>query len=431
VTLAARPTLTDKHHATRLSFVNEKIEGASPLSTTRTSTPTGTYYTPQFNVIHIDEKWFNMMPVKERVYCAHDEEPPQIKTRHKSHIPKVMFLAAIARPRRHRRQVSCNGNYENGATHGFNLAIDEEGKETLVDCSDNAGWYWDGKVGIFPVVEYTPAQRTSTNREKGKIEPHSLLMTAAVYEKFILEKLLLAISARCPYEMRSEKIYIQHDNAPPHKIPEEKVKQKCQQLNIDVEFFFQPAQSPDLNICDLSFFPAIQSLCYKTAGVKNNASIISAVYEAYRTYDVNKINRGFLSLMMNYNCVIEHKGSNQYKLKHMNKEKLERSGLLPTTIRVFDANNNGMEVDDGNDEIIEEITLAEIPVDNMDSNDDEQVDCRYLTSIFDSIADLENEIRILVEKEEEEEEENEQKENEKKRGKKMKKNKKILSIINL
>jgi hypothetical protein len=47
---------------------------------------TSTCFSPQFkNVVHIDNKWSNMMLVSERVYFEYDDEPPQAKTRHKDH----------------------------------------------------------------------------------------------------------------------------------------------------------------------------------------------------------------------------------------------------------------------------------------------------------------------------------------------------------
>jgi hypothetical protein len=48
---------------------------------------------------NVDEKWFNQDKNKKVYYLWSDEELPHRETRHKSHIPKIMFLAAVARPR--------------------------------------------------------------------------------------------------------------------------------------------------------------------------------------------------------------------------------------------------------------------------------------------------------------------------------------------
>jgi hypothetical protein len=67
------------------------------------------------------------------------------------------------------------------------------------------------------------------------------------------------------------------------------------------------------------------------------------------------LNRAFLSLLMNYNLVLQHEGSNLYKLPHMGKEKLEKRGELPFSIKVWEqeplvvenvTNLNSVEADD-------------------------------------------------------------------------------------
>jgi len=52
-----------------------------------------------YDEVHVDEKWFNITQVCRRLYTTPNEENPERQTKHKSHIMKVMFLAAAARPR--------------------------------------------------------------------------------------------------------------------------------------------------------------------------------------------------------------------------------------------------------------------------------------------------------------------------------------------
>jgi hypothetical protein len=47
--------------------------------------------------VHLDEKWFNLTLVDQAVYLTEGEIAPHQHTQHKSHIPKVMFLCAVAR----------------------------------------------------------------------------------------------------------------------------------------------------------------------------------------------------------------------------------------------------------------------------------------------------------------------------------------------
>jgi hypothetical protein len=52
-----------------------------------------------YNVVHIDEKWFNETSDKKVYYLADDEENPIRNRKSKKFIGKTMFLAAVSRPR--------------------------------------------------------------------------------------------------------------------------------------------------------------------------------------------------------------------------------------------------------------------------------------------------------------------------------------------
>ncbi|KAF0933329.1 hypothetical protein E2562_017953 [Oryza meyeriana var. granulata] len=51
------------------------------------------------NIVHIDEKWFNMTKKAKTYYLLPEEEDPLHTVQNKNNIGKVMFLAAVARPR--------------------------------------------------------------------------------------------------------------------------------------------------------------------------------------------------------------------------------------------------------------------------------------------------------------------------------------------
>jgi hypothetical protein len=223
---------------------------------------------------------------------------------------KVMFLAAVGRPMKR-------------APFGV-----------VEEAADEDSWYFDGKVGIWPFVRYEAARRSSRNRPRGTPIVIPISVTAAVFEMFVLTKLLPAIKANCPETMRQRMIYIQLDNASPHNINIENFYQTCFQLEINCRLIRQPPQSPDTNICDLCFFPSIQSLYYKQTGVNNKESIINAVDRAFQLYDPNLLNRAYLSLFTNYNNILCNYGSNCFQIGHMNKNKLEVGGLLPVSVRI-------------------------------------------------------------------------------------------------
>ena len=51
------------------------------------------------NFVMVDEKWFFVKKDWQKYYLRDGEEAPVSKVEHKSHIKKVMFLAAVVRPR--------------------------------------------------------------------------------------------------------------------------------------------------------------------------------------------------------------------------------------------------------------------------------------------------------------------------------------------
>jgi hypothetical protein len=82
-----KPSLTEKNKETRMNYAFRFIN----QNTLK--------FDPMYNVVHIDEKWFNADREKISFLVLEDEKIPERDQNHKSHIPKVMFLAAQARPR--------------------------------------------------------------------------------------------------------------------------------------------------------------------------------------------------------------------------------------------------------------------------------------------------------------------------------------------
>ena len=83
-----------------------------------------------FNVVHTDEKWFYRTMKTQNVYLDNIEEPPKREVKNKGHIQKIMFILAMARPR-----------------------YDRDGNCTF-----------DGKIGVWPYVEWVQGQKNSKNR---------------------------------------------------------------------------------------------------------------------------------------------------------------------------------------------------------------------------------------------------------------------------
>lgn len=100
-----------------------------------------------------------------------------------------------------------------------------------------------------------------------------------------------------------------------------------------IELTLQPSNSPDLNLNDLGFFNALQALYYKSSP-RNVRQLIELVQESYEEYPADRINRIWLTLQGVMNEIIKCNGGAHYKLPHMNKDRLERLGLLPETLEV-------------------------------------------------------------------------------------------------
>lgn len=88
---AIKPSLTEEHKRARLRFCLSMLESSS--------LPHNPIFSEMYNIIHIDEKWFNMTKKNEKYYLLPDEEDPERNCSSKKFIGKVMFLAAIAHPR--------------------------------------------------------------------------------------------------------------------------------------------------------------------------------------------------------------------------------------------------------------------------------------------------------------------------------------------
>ncbi|RHY52617.1 hypothetical protein DYB34_011176 [Aphanomyces astaci] len=88
-----------------------------------------------WDVVHLDEKWFNAEKDRLKVYVVKRQSIKRRVAKSKRFIPKVMFLAAVARPRH----------------------------------DDERGVMFDGKIGMWPVVKHLPAACNSRNRPAGTI----------------------------------------------------------------------------------------------------------------------------------------------------------------------------------------------------------------------------------------------------------------------
>lgn len=286
-TNAIKPYLCEEGKKARLRFCLSMLEPSSLASEP--------FFKNMYNYVHIDEKWFFLTKESERYYLLPEEEEPVCTCKSKRFITKVMFLAAVARPR-------------------FDATRNQE---------------FSGKIGIFPFTCKEPAKRRSKNRMAGTLETKAINVNKEIMRSCLIEKVLPAIRAKWPPHDSTETIYIQQDNARPHitQLDSEFVEAACKD-GFDICLLCQPPNSPDLNVLDLGFFREIQSLQHQEAP-KTIDELVCAVEKSFENFPSQSLNEVFLSM---HACMIEIMkvdGGNNYKLPHLGKSKLLRNGNLP------------------------------------------------------------------------------------------------------
>lgn len=117
-----------------------------------------------YDTVHIDKKWFSMYKATNTFYLTANESAPYTSSPNKRYIGKVMVLAAVARPR-----------YDSHRKCQFN-----------------------GKIGIWPIVEQSVGLRNSVNRPKGTVITKCVNLTLSVYVTMFKESVFPAIRAMWP-----------------------------------------------------------------------------------------------------------------------------------------------------------------------------------------------------------------------------------------
>ncbi|KAF0731176.1 hypothetical protein Ae201684P_011923 [Aphanomyces euteiches] len=196
-----KPMLTEDNKLERLKFA---------MSFPRPSSSGSHFFDNMYSYVHVDEKWLYLTKVRRKFYVYDDEDVAVRSVKSKGFITKVMFLAAVAKPRYdyHERRM------------------------------------FDGKLGVWPFVESVPAKRTIKNRPKGTIETVHQSVNASVYQKTIMEKVIPAIRQKFP--QNAQEIILQQDNAGPHRPLTTEVLRLNDISNVLVTN--QPPNSPDFNV---------------------------------------------------------------------------------------------------------------------------------------------------------------------------------------
>ncbi|CAM9805253.1 unnamed protein product, partial [Discosporangium mesarthrocarpum] len=87
---------------------------------------------------------------------------------------------------------------------------------------------------------------------------------------------------------------------------------------------------PDLNVNGLGFFHSIQQL-KEDVGVSSPQEATMEAFDVYPRETLERVWQGLIALLGE---VLGSKGGNSYKLPHLGKENLRRTGKLPVNGRV-------------------------------------------------------------------------------------------------
>ncbi|KAF0695539.1 Aste57867_13656 [Aphanomyces stellatus] len=300
-----KPLLTVENKLERLAFCRSHVRRYAPLGSRSAGQAgageAGLSQTPalefggMWDVVHLDEKWFNADKDTRKVYLTRGETLKRRACKSKRFIPKVMFLAAVARPRH--------------------------------DDARNAPF--DGKIGMWPIVKSAPAARNSRNRPAGTMVTTLVNVNADVYQDYVINKVIPAIKENFPSAHR--RVVLQQDNATPHRSISDA---SLASVSTDGWTFVvrrQPPNSPDLNVLDLGFFASIQALQYKSVS-RTVDDVIQATMTAFVTLSSVKLEDVFLTLQAVMRLVLENDGDNHFRLPHLNKSAKRRSGTLMANV---------------------------------------------------------------------------------------------------
>ena len=264
-----KPLLTPKHKLDRLSWVSSQVPG-------------GTSFPDFYDTVHVDEKWFYLMRDGSSCRIFPDDDgtirmPPPPRLHHKRHVPKLMFLCAVARPR--------------------------------------PEYNFDGKIGIWFFAVDRKAKRS--NKKTGTVAGvtdvlESLTVNAEEYRKTMCGShgVFAKIREKMPW-MRGKTLWLQHDGAGAHTAKKNDAiwESEGRKDGFDIVVVVQPAQSPDLNVNDLAFFNSLQS-DVRCVAKSTMFDLREAVLECWEAYPPERLDSCWRCLIASYRDILKSHGDN-------------------------------------------------------------------------------------------------------------------------
>ena len=229
VRVHVKPKLSRTHMLSRFLYCWERLEEIRISQITKQA---------QWDIeVFVDEKWFDKITTGGYLWLPNNVRIEQAAEfwRHKTHVPKIMYFAAIAMP----------------------LAKQK----------------FDGRVYFEPLVQKVTAKRTTKNRKSGTESLRAAQMDRVKFNNVIIE-VLNAIVRKLP---NAKKIRIIADGAGGHGVGkhgqrglENALKDARNWIELQstvgqimhgrtIQFLLQPSQSPDLNILDLGAWWSLET----------------------------------------------------------------------------------------------------------------------------------------------------------------------------
>eukprot|EP00904_Undaria_pinnatifida_P012483 jgi/Undpi1/8365/HiC_scaffold_25.g10833.m1 len=153
------------------------------------------------------------------------------------------------------------------------------------------------------------------------------VVTRETYKEKLINGVIPAIKEKWPAATRRNTIYVQQDNAKPHRVnDDEDLLEACSSDGFHIQLIInQPPNSPDTNILDLGFFASIQSLQDRTRA-KTIDDFFREVETAWAAADPAKLGKVWTSLQACMEQTLLYEGDNTYKLPHLKKDTAARAG---------------------------------------------------------------------------------------------------------
>ena len=207
-------------------------------------------------------------------------------TKSKRFVQKVMGLCAVARP-----------------------------------CGD-----FNGRLGMYRCARKKVAERNSKHHERGDVYDEDCEVDGDMFYEIVTKQLIPDI-----YDKMADfdVVFVQMDNARPHvkriadleRIGKTRKRINGKQMPL-IKFVLQPANSPDTNLNDLCFFRSLSKLVQEHEreiehSAANRDKFWNLIVEQYHAFHSRETLERCWDVKTAVNkCILDAKGTNNYKLPH-------------------------------------------------------------------------------------------------------------------